>query len=52
MQVVYERFGALDVHKKTVAVRIITLEGKETRPTGRWRGHWLPWWSGQDCPLP
>jgi transposase len=34
MQVVYERCGGLDVHKKSVTVCVITLEGKETRTYG------------------
>lgn len=31
MQVLYERCGGLDVHKKSVTVCVITPEGKETR---------------------
>lgn len=34
MQVVHERCGGCDVHKKTVTVCIITPEGKETRTYG------------------
>ena len=34
MQVIYERCGGLDVHKKSVTVCVITPEGKETRTYG------------------
>lgn len=34
IQVVHERCGSLDVHKKTVTVCTITPEGKETRSYG------------------
>jgi transposase len=34
MQVVHERCGGLDIHKKTVTVRTVTPEGKETRTYG------------------
>jgi len=31
MQVVHERCGGLNVHKKSITVCVITPEGKETR---------------------